>query len=438
MSTVIEAPAVSTSLNYTPNPIWPAWFQAEQSAAWQEYLATPAPTRNDEPWRFANIKAINLDGFTAAPAIASEGKLINASTGFGDRENPGLYSAKLIFGNNTLVHSNTTGLPEGVTVQPLDVAARENEALFRKYFMSQPVELGSHKYARLHKSQLAGGVLVHVAKNVEVALPIELFHWVEGEYSSVFPHTLIVLEDNAKVTVVDHFKSADSARALACGINDFHLGRGARLTYAAVQDWSLDTLAFHLNSTVVERDANSTALIANFGGRHIRGESLSKLAGTGANSVMLSLNMADGGREIDQRTFQDHAAQHATSDLLYQNVLDGHARTIFAGIIRVQPGEAHTDAYQKVRNLLLSDEAEAISMPGLEILNDDVRCSHGATSSGIDEEELFYMEARGIDRKAASRLIVAGKFISLLERIESESLRAKLSDFIHERLGVPA
>jgi len=119
-------------------------------------------------------------------------------------------------------------------------------------------------------------------------------------------------------------------------------------------------------------------------------------------------------------------------------VLDDKARTIFAGIIRVEPGQAHTDAYQKVRNLFLSEDAEAISMPGLEILNDDVRCSHGATSSGLDEEELFYMEARGIGRKAASKLIVAGRFNSLLERIPEESLREKLSALLFKRLGVPA
>ncbi len=429
MSTVIDAPAVT---EFTTNPAWPEWFQAEQAAAWQEYLATPAPTRKDESWRFATIKAIDLTAFGPAPAVQSEGKLINASTTLGET------SAKLVFGNNALVHREVAALPEGVIVQPLDVAIREHEALFKKYFMSQPVELGSHKYAQLHKARLAGGVLVHVPKNVEVALPIELFHWVEGENASVFPHTLIVLGENAKATVIDHFRSADGARAFACGINDIHVSRGAQLTYVAIQDWSRESLAFHLNSTVVEQDAVSTALVANFGGRHIRGESFSKMVGTGSSSNMLSINLADGHREIDQRTFQDHAAQHATSDLLYQNVLDDKARTIFAGIIRVEPGQAHTDAYQKVRNLFLSEDAEAISMPGLEILNDDVRCSHGATSSGLDEEELFYMEARGIDRKAAGKLIVAGRFNSLLERIADESLREKLSGVIFERLGISA
>lgn len=429
MSTVIDAPAVT---EFIPNSAWPEWFQAEQQAAWNEYLATPAPTRKDESWRFATIKAVDLTAFGPAPAVQSEGKLINTSISLGET------SAKLVFGNNTLVHREAAALPESVIVQPLDVAIREHEVIFKKYFMSQPVELGSHKYAQLHKAQLAGGVLVYVPKNVEVALPIELFHWVEGENASVFPHTLIVLGENAKATVVDHFQSADNARAFACGINDIHLARGAQLTYVAIQDWNRDTLAFHLNSTVVEQDATSTALVANFGGRHIRGESFSKMVGTGSSSNMLSINLADGNREIDQRTFQDHAARHATSDLLYQNVLDDKARTIFAGIIRVEPGQAHTDAYQKVRNLFLSEDAEAISMPGLEILNDDVRCSHGATSSGLDEEELFYMEARGIDRKAASKLIVAGRFNSLLERIADESLREKLSALIFQRLGVPA
>lgn len=429
MSTVAETPASTTPLKYSPSAIWPAWFQSMQEEAWRDYLATPPPTRRDEAWRFANIKALDLSSFVAAPPVLSEGKLINASTGFGAS------AAKLVFGNNALVHSEASGLPDGVTVQPLDVAARENEELFRRYFMSQPVELGSHKYAQLHKALLTGGVLVHVPKNVEVALPIEIFHWVEGENSSVFPHTLIVLDDNAKVTVVDHFKSADGARALACGINDFLLGPGAQLTYTAVQDWSRETVAFHLNSTIVDRDATSTALIANLGGGVVRNESLSKLAGEGSRSVMLSLNALDGDRVIDQRTLQDHAAKNATSDLLYRNALDDRSQAIFSGLIRVEPGNAHTDAYQKVENLILSEDAVAHSMPGLEILNDDVRCTHGATSGGVNEDELFYMQARGIPESLGRRLIVAGFFNALLDRIESGSLRAKLGELISERFG---
>ena len=409
---------------------WPVWFQQQQTAALSDYESTPQPTRRDEPWRFSNISALDLSSYLPAEAVTSEGRLINGSQGVKE------FSAKLVFGNNVLLHQDVERLPEGVILKPLEVAARENEDIFRKYFMAQPVELGSHKFAALHKARLTSGAFLYVPKNVEVTLPIEIFHWVEGENASVFPHTLVVCGENSKVTVLDYFKTADDKRALACGVNDLHLERGAQLNYIAVQEWSKDTLAFHINSTIVDRDASSTALNANFGGGFVRGESLSRMVGEGARSVMLSLNPMDGDRQIDQRTLQDHAAPRATSDLLYLNALDDSTKTIFAGLIKVQEGAHQTDAYQKVRNLMLSDEAEANSMPGLEILADDVRCTHGATAGEINEDELFYLEARGIPKSTGRRLIVNGFFQTLLERVESEALRGHLSEAISRKLGV--
>ena len=155
--------------------------------------------------------------------------------------------------------------------------------------------------------------------------------------------------------------------------------------------------------------------------------------GTGALSA---INPMDGERQIDQRTLQDHAAPRASSDLLYLNSLDDATRTIFAGLIKVEPGAHKTDAYQKVRNLMLSDQAEANSMPGLEIQADDVRCTHGATSGEISEDELFYMQARGIRKADGRRLIVNGFFQSLLDRLESESLRKYLGRMVSKKLGV--
>jgi Fe-S cluster assembly protein SufD len=411
---------------------WPAWFQDEQASAWSDFEATADPTRKDEPWRFSNIGALDVSRFRIAGPVANEGRLINISQGVPD------VSAKLVFGNNALLHQDVERLEQGVLLKSLESAARENEQLFRRFFMAQPVELGSHKYAALHKARLSTGALLYVPKNVEVALPVEIFHWVEGENSSIFPHTLVICGENSKVTVIDHFRSADGKRAFACGVNDLHLEHGAQLHYIAVQDWARDSLAFHLNSTIVGRDASSTALNINFGGGFVRGESLSRLIGEGARSVMLSLNPMDGERQIDQRTLQDHAAPGASSDLLYLNSLDGATRTIFAGLIKVEPGAHRTDAYQKVRNLMLSDQAEANSMPGLEILADDVRCTHGATTGEVSEEEIFYMQARGIREADGRRLIVSGFFQSLLDRLDSEVLREYLARRVSETLGVPS
>ena len=406
---------------------WPEWF--DQRAAMEEYQSTPPPTRKDEAWRFANIPALDLSGFVPAPAVSNEGRLIVASRGM-DK-----FAAKMVFANNTLVHEDASRLPEGVIFSPLEVAAREHADLFRKYFMAQPVELGSHKYAALHKGRVSGGAFLYVPPATEVSLPVEIFHWVEGAGASVFPHTLIVCGENSKVTVVDRFQSADGLRAFACGVNDLHLARGAKLTYIAVQDWSRDSLAFHLNSTIVDSDACCTSLTANFGGGIVRGESLSRLVGEGARSEMYSINPVEGDREVDQRTLQDHVAPNATSDLLYLNALDDKARTVFAGLIKVQPNASGTDAYQKVRNLVLSDEADPNSMPGLEILNDDVRCTHGATNGPVSEDELFYMEARGIRREAASRLIVNGFFNALLEKLPDPELREYLMGLLAKRLA---
>ncbi len=410
-------------------PAWPEWFAAEQTAAAAEYEASPAPTRKDEPWRFANIAALDLSGFGRAPSVANEGRLITASRGLPH------VAARCVFGNNSLLLQEGH-LPDGVVLATLEEAATAHEALFRRYFMAQPVELGSRKYAALHKAHVAGGAFLYVPPGVEVDLPVELFHWVEGSGASVFPHTLIVCGENSKVTVVDYFKSADAAPALACGVNDLHLERGAKLTYIAVQDWARESKAFHLNSTIVARDATCTSLTLNLGGGYVRGESLSRLVGEGARSEMFSINPVDGTREIDQRTLQDHVAPNASSDLLYLNALDDKSRTIFAGLIKVEPGAAGTDAYQKVRNLILSDEADPNSMPGLEILNDEVRCTHGATNGPVDAEEVFYMEARGIRKDVARRLIVNGFFQSLLERLQNETLRAHLGTLVSARLGL--
>lgn len=411
---------------------WPEWFLAEQAAALTESEATPTPTRKDEAWRFASLAPLDLSRFGKAGNISNEGRLITASVGL-ER-----FAAKMVFGNNSLLLHDTGSLPPGVIFQPLECAAREHEALFRTYFMAQPVELGSHKYAALHKANLATGAFLYVPANTHISLPIEIFHWVEGANASMFPHTLIICGENSHVTVVDSFRSADGAPALACGVNDLHLAPGARLTYVAVQDWSRDTVAFHINSTIVGAGAQATALSINFGGGFVRGESLSRLVGEGGRSEMFSINPVEGTREVDQRTLQDHVAPNASSDLLYLNALDDRSRTIFAGLIKVQPGAKGTDAYQKVRNLILSDDADPNSMPGLEILNDEVRCTHGATNGPVSEDELFYLQARGISRDVGRRLIVNGFFNALLERLESEPLRNHLITLVASKATASA
>ena len=148
---------------------------------------------------------------------------------------------------------------------------------------------------------------------------------------------------------------------------------------------------------------------------------------------MLALTVAKDSQEFDQRTLQTHQAPHTTSDLLYKNALLDTAKTIFSGLIVVDPDAQQTDAYQTNRNLLLSDKAEANSLPGLEIEANDVKCSHGSTSGRIPPEQKFYLQSRGIDPAKAHELIVFGFFEEVLDRLEDEHLHAVLSDLIQTK-----
>ena len=324
----------------------------------------------------------------------------------------------------------------GVIFQSLERAMVEHADLFRKHFMSQPAKLGSAKFAALHQALVSSGTFLYVPRGVEIELPIEIFHWLNGENTSAFPHLLLVTDELAKVTVIEHFRSVnEDAPGFACGVNDLVAGPGAKVTYVCAQNWADSVIALQMNSTIVDHDASAMSLNLHLGSRYSRFESLSRLIGEGGRSDLLAVAVAKNQQEFDARTLQDHVSPHTASDLLYKNALDDRARTIFGGLIRVEPHAHFTDAYQKVRNLLLSDDSEANSMPGLEILADNVRCTHGATSGQIGEEELFYLRARGIAVPVAQRLIVTGFLDEVVQRLNHPTIAEHLHRLIEEKFA---
>jgi Fe-S cluster assembly protein SufD len=298
--------------------------------------------------------------------------------------------------------------------------------------------LGSAKFAALHEALVRSGTFLYVPRGVEIEWPLETFHWLQAENAAIFPHTLVVAEEMAKVTLLEHFHSMHRGHpGFSCGVNDLIVGAGAKVTYICAQDWSEKTLSIQINATTVARDAGALNLHLALGGKYSRMESLSRLAGEGSRSDMLAVAVMDGSREFDARTLQDHGSPHTASDLLFKNALSDRARTTFGGLIRVEPHAHFTDAYQKVRNLLLSDDAEANSMPGLEILADNVRCTHGATSGQIDEDEMFYLLARGIPAPVARHLLVGGFLNEVLERLPDRILVEKLESLIAAKFRTP-
>ncbi|MFC4995039.1 Fe-S cluster assembly protein SufD [Rubritalea tangerina] len=429
MTTTLEIPSITAEQPPTLADA-PQWFIDAQTAAWQTYLDTPAPSRKDETWRFGELKQLNFEEFAPAAFASSEDIDVQIS-GLDET------SAQFIFANDSLVHAEAD-LPDGVICLPLEDALQQHSDLVEKYFMKGDTKLGSAKYAALHKAHLTNGLFVWVPKGVEVEKPIEVYHIVAGEKCAIFPHTLIITEDNAKVTVVDYFKNASDSSGLVIAMNDLIAGNGSQLNYSAIQDLNLDSKIVQINNTEVDRDANAKAFTLNVGAAWARNESLSKLNGQGSNSDMLSVNIPTGEQKYDQRTFQHHAAPHTNSDLLYKNTLFGKAKTVFSGLINVDEGAHYTDAYQTCRNLLMDDTTEANSMPGLQIHADQVKCSHGSTSAAISDEEIFYLQARGIHPKKARQLIARGFSVEVVERLENEALEALALGYIDAKFDTVA
>ena len=414
---------------------FPDWFRDQQREAWKQFESLPNPTRKDQAWRFANVGLLDLGSFKYGGTLTERERatILDQSRGLKD------VAGRMIFAGDELVERDVISdqlKRRGVIFQSLERAMVEHTELFRKHFMSQPAKLGSAKFAALHQALVSSGTFLYVPRGVEIEFPIEIFHWLNGESASAFPHLLLVTDELAKVTVIEHFRSVnEEVPGFTCGVNDLVAGPGAKVTYVCAQNWARNVVALQMNSTTVDHDASAMSLNLHLGSRYSRFESLSRLIGEGGRSDLLAVAVANHEQEFDARTLQDHVSPHTASDLLYKNALDDRARTIFGGLIRVEPHAHFTDAYQKVRNLLLSDDAEANSMPGLEILADNVRCTHGATSGQINEDELFYLRTRGIPVPVAQRLIVGGFLDEVVQRLDHPAISEHLRGLIGEKFA---
>ncbi|TDU66149.1 Fe-S cluster assembly protein SufD [Prosthecobacter fusiformis] len=408
----------------------PGWFLARSEAAWEEFQKLPTPSIKDENWRYSNAKNMELAQHRPAmPATeAQKQAAILASEGLKER------TARFVFVNDELVLSETDALPVGVVCVNFAEALKSHGDVLKDHFMKREMTLGSAKFAALHLAHVKAGTVIVLPKNVAIEKPIEVFHWVVGDHAAIFPHTLIVSGDNAEVSVVDHYRSLEGEGGLSIAVADLVSGTGSRITYAACQELADDAQALHLSSIVAGRDANVKSFQVQLGAAFSRSETVSDLIGQGSRSDMLSVSLPIGDQIVDQRTLQNHMAPHATSDLLYKNALYGKSRSIFSGLITVDETAHYTDAYQTCRNLLNSDEAEATSLPGLEINADQVKCSHGATSGPISDEELFYLKARGISDSESRKLIIEGFLADVLKRFGNSEVLDTLVARIDEKL----
>ena len=402
----------------------PAWFAQSQLSAWESFTNLPMPSRKDEAWRFADLKLLAFDAFSKQPPGTP-------GTAVAPLEKT---AARLVFVNDALVEQTITDA--SVQVLTLADALVQHGDRLAEILTTPNTGLGSEKFAALHQAQLRDAVVIFVPAKVEVADPVEIIHHLSGENAAAFPRTIILTERHAKVTVLEHHLNADDTPAagnLSIGAAQLIAAEASSINYVLLNQRNAASKSIHLSTVSTGRDANVRHTLVNLSAGWTRTECRSLLAGVGSRSEMFSVSLAAGNQEIDQRTLQDHLSPQSYSDLLYKNVLFDTSRTIFAGLIKVDEGAHGTDAYQKCRNLLLSDTCEANSMPGLEINADQVKCSHGSTTGRIAEDELFYFESRGIPRPSAARLIAVGFANEVITKVGCQPVEHLLTAALQAR-----
>jgi Fe-S cluster assembly protein SufD len=383
----------------------PDWLRERRLSALEIYERLPMPSKTDEEWRRTDVSAFN----------------------------PAEYST--LEHKNGLKLERPSGLPAGVILKPLRVAAKENPELVQKHLFTI-LHAGRDRFAALHSAFFTGGTFLYVPDGVEISEPIIGRHFSHEGNNSVLPHTLIVAGRGARFNYLDEYIAEDDGEAgYRSGSTEIVAGEGSHVGYVAVQKWGRNVWHFGDQRAQVQRDASVKLFNVTLGGRFSKNRVEASLVGQGAEAELKAIYFASGKQFFDFHTLQDHQVGNTRSDLLFKGALQDTARTVYAGLIKIEKHAARSDAYQANRNLVLSDKAMATSIPMLEIDNNDVRCTHGATVGPVDPEHMFYLRSRGIPEQTAKRMLIQGFFGPVLDRIPFEHARNLVESELESRIG---
>jgi len=404
--------------------------------AWEVYNRLPMPASPEEAWRRTDLRPLPADvfklpakgAFRDLAAVPEE--LLKPLTA--DRHGgqvvllPGGSRASL---DPSLVRRN-------VIFTDLRTAMLENPKLVAR-MAGELVRPEDGKFAALAGAFSQNGVVLYVPKGVNIEEPLNSLLWGPGAGLAYISHLLIWVDEGASVTYIHEAASPNEDSAtMHAGIVEVKVSDGASLKFVELQSWGRHVWNFSHERVNVGRDANIDWIFGAVGSHLTKNFSDLDLVGQGATGRMSGFYFADGEQHLDHDTQQNHLAPHTTSDLLFKGALKGNSRSVWQGMIYVAPAAQKTDGYQANRNLILSAGARADSIPGLEILADDVRCTHGATVGKLEQEPLFYLKSRGIPEREAERLIVEGFFDPIMQRIPFEGVRTRFQQAIHEKTAM--
>lgn len=419
MASPADAPAVTE----------PA-FLIDRRRRGEELAATlDLPRFRREPgWEFTSLKGLDLDAYAPVAggdlALAQETPLVvrppDQAVGLTQVDGAFAPSPELV--------------SEGPLVMPLSVAAESHPELVEPHLGS--VVDAEDPFVARNEANWLGGAFVYVPRNVKVEAPISLRAIQAAAGGVMHWRVLVVLEEGAEAEVWDQYVTArgDGSDQLFSAVTELVVGQSARLRYVSAQGLAEKTWIFAKQRATVDRDGTLDWVVLGFGAGNGRVAQETDLRGRGAHGKVTGAYATRGRQHLDFATTQEHASADTTSDLAFRGILDGRSSTVWSGMIKVDEGAQRIDAFQESRNLLLTKRAHADAIPGLEILANDVRCTHAAAIAQIDAEQVFYLRSRGLTEPEAKRLVIEGFLHAIVERFEEGDFRDALAAALDHRL----
>jgi Fe-S cluster assembly protein SufD len=410
----------------------PAWLGELRKAAFARFLETGFPTTHDEDWRFTNVAAIARTPFSRPgrkPAGLSRADLAPWKMPHA--------AAQLVFVDGQFVRglSALDGLSQGVTVSGLGDLLRKRAEVVEAHF-GRYVDMRRDPFPALNTAFAEDGAFVHIRRGIVLPEPIHcLFVSTPGARPRmIHPRNLLLVEEESQATVIEEYVSLGGGSVLANGVTELVAGESGNVAHYMIVRESQE--AFHISTLRIEQGRSATVSSHSLllGGGLVRNNVHPVLGGEGGECLINGLFVGNGRQHLDNYMLVEHARPHSSSRQFYNGILDGHAHGVFHGRIVVHKDAQKTDAKQTNRNLLLSDDAQIDTKPQLEIYADDVKCTHGATIGQIDENSLFYLQSRGIDRVSARRLLLSAFASECLARMKADSARAHAERLIHQHL----
>jgi Fe-S cluster assembly protein SufD len=408
----------------------PGWLTDQRREAWATFQDQALPSQKEEEWMRTDIRLLKLDRFGMPTEVegASPAKpLLSVGVELGG-------SGSSLNGLPCGIELNPRWAAKGVIFTSLEQAARDHGELVQRYLHTRAVNPHFDKFASLHASSWATGTFLYVPRNVVVDQPLHCLGTISGGGVDL-SHTLVVLEEGAEATFLSEWGSpASDDSGLFCGATELILQPGSRLRFVSLQDWGQGVWHFGHQKAIVDRDASLQWTVGALGSKLSKVNQHVALVGVGAESQVNGVMFTEGKQHLSYHTLQHHVAPNCRSDFLYKAALQDKSRTVWRGMIKVDPKAQKTDGYQRNDNLLLSNNCRADAIPGLQIEADDVRCTHGSTTGRVDDELVFYAMCRGFTRKEAIRMIVTGFFQQVFDRFTIESVREALGHAVARRV----